>query len=429
MKHVAAIARVVGSVALGVVFAAIGLAPLIGIASAELPEKSPTFTWDVNVLSGAALVIGKGVPVTISVGAVKAANVRILASSLFEDTTKEPLLSGSICDMNGKCTLTRDIEANTAEQFLLQTNRAPGTYSGSITFASDALPSGKTLASVTIYVSSFSRKLWGVAVIAFGVIAAWLLTTVIRNQLNAKQMLLPVSLLKSTLEGLGQTIAAAGISAPKLQAEIAALESKLTMEKLRDNGFPPALPVPWSPLPNAATNVYQSYVQDIGTWVTDLTLITDGLTKAQAFAVPGNPANQQQVAACVAQIDLLANTVIAPNPQELGPKIDTLLIGLQQQLAGAKLALQALDGTQVSLPTPAQLEVSIDRFSLLAWAWILVVTIAVGAYVLIFSAKGLGFGTPADYLLCFFWGVGLPSGASLITSTTSTVSTTFGVAR
>jgi hypothetical protein len=146
-------------------------------------------------------------------------------------------------------------------------------------------------------------------------------------------------------------------------------------------------------------------LQDVGTWVTDLTLIDDGLTKAEAFAVPGNPANQQQVAVCVAQIDLLANTVIAPNPQELGPKINTLLTGLQQQLAGAQAAPQAL-GAQVSLPTPAQLEVSIDRFSLLAWAWILVVTIAANAYNLIFPTKGLGFGTPEDYLLCFFrvWG-------------------------
>lgn len=390
-----------------------------------------TFSWDVSAVSGMAIDVHEKIPVTVSVGPVQASNVRILQSALLEGTTKRPLLDGTICLSQTDCGSVVTIPANKAQTLWLGTRGQPGTYSGSLTLASDEQPSGRTIASFTVYVSSLSYKLVGVVCIALGVVVAWLLTTVVRNELNARQLLLPISVLKVTLEQLGKAIADAKIAAPNTKGKIAdLLLNGLSIETLRANGFPPEIPLPWTPLPNSSANVYQSYVQGISEWVTDLTVITDGFRKALTYVLAGNAANEQAVVACIAQIDLLSGSICAPSPRDLQAKINLQLSTLQQTLAALPaLAAHTIGGAQVLLPTPGQLQMSIDRLSFAAWAWILVVTILVGAYVLIFSANGSGFGTPGDFLICFFWGVGLPSGAALLQSTTGSVSTTFGVSK
>ncbi len=410
----------------------VGMLLFVFLQGASWAADAPTqtFSWDVTALSGAAMNVGDKLPVNISVGPVAASNVRILQSSLLEATSKEPLLDGTICGSLTDCNSQINIHANTSQTLWLRTRGNPGTYTGSLTLASNEQPSGKTIASLTIYVSSFSHKLWGVVSIALGVIAAWLLTTVVRNRLNSAQMLLPVSVLRTTLDQINKAIVDAQISAPKTQGQITTLKGDLSMDSLRANGFPPNVPLPWAPGSNDMANAYQTYVQGRSNWVTDLTLIADSFKKALAYGSPSDPASGQQITACITQIDQLADGMIAPSVQDLQAKINLQLSTLQQKLAGmAGLLPHAIGGAQVALPTPGQIQMSINRFSSVAWAWILVVTILVGAHVLIFSSNGAGFGTPADYLLCFFWGAGLPSAASLLTSTAGTVSTSFGVVK
>ncbi|MEJ0091897.1 MAG: hypothetical protein WDN46_00165 [Methylocella sp.] len=74
-----------------------------------------------------------------------------------------------------------------------------------------------------------------------------------------------------------------------------------------------------------------------------------------------------------------------------------------------------------------RLTVEIANTSLLAWALFAVPATALGAYVVVLA--NTGFGLAADFLLCFFWGVGLPIGAQQLTQSTtiSTAASALGV--
>ena len=65
--------------------------------------------------------------------------------------------------------------------------------------------------------------------------------------------------------------------------------------------------------------------------------------------------------------------------------------------------------------------------SLLAWGFIGAVTSLAGGYILVLS--NTGFGTALDLAGCFLWGVGLPTGTQLASTTTSSIATTFNVTR
>ncbi len=77
--------------------------------------------------------------------------------------------------------------------------------------------------------------------------------------------------------------------------------------------------------------------------------------------------------------------------------------------------------------TLQELRLRMAHTNLAAWAFLLLVTILVGGYVLILSNPG--FGTELDLLACLLWGLGLQTGAALASATTSTVSTAFNVVR
>ena len=73
-----------------------------------------------------------------------------------------------------------------------------------------------------------------------------------------------------------------------------------------------------------------------------------------------------------------------------------------------------------------RLEVEIRNLSVFAWFIFGGLAAAVGIYVLIIS--NLGFGQRGDFLVCLFWGFGLPvGGQQLLQLTTGSVVTALGV--
>jgi hypothetical protein len=77
--------------------------------------------------------------------------------------------------------------------------------------------------------------------------------------------------------------------------------------------------------------------------------------------------------------------------------------------------------------TYERLTLEIASTSLWVWALFAVLATALGAYVVVLS--NTGFGLSADFLLCFFWGVGVPIGAQqLAQSTTVSAGSALGVA-
>ncbi len=77
--------------------------------------------------------------------------------------------------------------------------------------------------------------------------------------------------------------------------------------------------------------------------------------------------------------------------------------------------------------SPQVMRMRIARIGLFAWGFIGTVTALAGTYILILTNSG--FGTPLDLLGCLLWGLGLPAGTMLASSTTGSIATTFNVTR
>jgi hypothetical protein len=76
--------------------------------------------------------------------------------------------------------------------------------------------------------------------------------------------------------------------------------------------------------------------------------------------------------------------------------------------------------------SPEGLSVDINVLSLAVWAAFALVTTALGVYVLIYNNPG--FGTLGDFLVCAFWGFGLPIGAQQLTQlSVANVSQSLGI--
>ena len=63
----------------------------------------------------------------------------------------------------------------------------------------------------------------------------------------------------------------------------------------------------------------------------------------------------------------------------------------------------------------------------LAWAFVSVVTVLAGTYILVLGDPG--FGSLRDLLACLLWGLGLPAGTLLASTTTASIASTYNVAR
>ena len=139
--------------------------------------------------------------------------------------------------------------------------------------------------------------------------------------------------------------------------------------------------------------------------------------------IPATPSTTQQTAIRTAL--KAADELSARKP---APATNDVNTALTSTLATLRTALGSGGATSSSKPrTSGQISAEIRTLSGLAWVVFALFTTALGTYVLVLS--NLGFGTCMDFLVCLFWGFGLPvGGAQLAQATTATASTALGFA-
>lgn len=394
------------------------------------------FSWTVRGLPSLAIRPGDPIPVSISVTSVPATAVKVLQTGLIEKESMQ-LISRTgltLCESaTSPCTSgTVNIPPNTAAQLWLWGTDRPGKFEGSVVIASAEKPAGESI-SMTIYSTSLCYQIVGVFVILFGVVLAWFCTVFIRNRLNRDQLLLPAATVRTALAKLQAALdkMPGDLAAPKTTEKIASLLSRLADTELESNGLPPAFAVPWGTATNPATlETYRKYVQTLASAQSALNVIVHVGLEQVALRRQG-ATTQDTIAAVIAafsEIDRLA-AVDPPLTEE------QLVVVIRQKIAALDARPVTEEGRSSAAPTTPvgrtreDILVEIAKLSSAAWLFMLLATTGAGAYILIFSNAGAGFGTARDFLVCLLWGAGLPTGAQLMQATTGTIATTFGVTK
>jgi len=404
-----------------------------------LNNKNPaTFVWSVKGPSEINLPPGEPIEIGVAVQSVAATKIGVLQSSLLEQSQKYPVEGGwMLCEKRSSDPSTCsnkeiNLAAHSTQQLLLYPAKGStliGKYIGNVTIGASEKPEGETLA-MTVYGSTPPLKFAGVATIFIGVVLAWILTVYLQNRLNRNQMLLPVTMLRERFQALQAILTnrpprAQPFACTATTAELARSLSALSEATLdADCLLPPGIPNPFKPVtPNAEAFMQRISEQKARFELLQL-IIRNGLQEIwkQIPVVPS--ANQRNaITTAVGAVDSISSQTPPPAVSDVVTRLQAILQTLNTELAGGGAANVAAMSTKP--PTSGQISTEIRTLSGIAWLVFAVLTTALGTYVLVLS--NLGFGTYMDFLVCLFWGFGLPVGGSqLAQSTTATASTALG---
>ena len=403
-----------------------------------LSNKNPaTFVWSVKAPSEISLPPGEPIEISVAVQDVGATKIGLFQSSLLEQSLKRPVEGGWILcekrsDDPSKCPREINLPPHSTQQLLLYRAKGStlvGKYVGNVTIGASEKPEGETLA-LTVYGTTLLLQIVGGVTIFIGVVLAWILTVYLQNRLNRNQLLLPVTMLRERFQALQAILAneppqAAAFAAPATTAALDQSVLALSEAQLEAGGLlPSSIPNPFRPMtPNA--DAYKQLITDQNARFELLQLvIRSGLQPIWA-QVPGAPTAAQRAAitTAVGHADAISSQAPPPATHDVVTSLQAILVQLGNDLGGGGAA--NLVANSFRPRTSEQVLTEIRTLSRIAWLVFALLTTALGTYVLILS--NLGFGQCMDFLVCLFWGFGLPvGGTQLAQSTTATASTALG---
>ncbi|WP_162915126.1 hypothetical protein [Desertibaculum subflavum] len=366
---------------------------------------------------------GKPIAIGVTVGPVPATNVSLSGTTLVEARTKHRLAGErlTLCRAPSGCDGTPlTLEPNRSHRlWLLPTgdDALIGKFSGTITLTAAEKPIGGT-ASATIFATTSARRWLGVAVILLGVAVGWGLTGPLRSWMRRLQLLRPAAVLVDKLAALRPRLDGSPGETAELRKALNGIEAELSEAVLEQEGHLPAhIPWPWSsdgPNPTA----YRDYLQARSQQVACLDMLIEAVSDLRRLWAAAAPPDQPRYEAAINEIDELASAR-RTDAAALAQAIAAIM-------ARAQPAAKGLRAPSAPAPTRyEQLTVATRRLSLAVWAGYAALTVALGAYVLVWTNNGFGVGL--DYLDCLFWGAGLPAATQLAQATPATVATALGV--
>jgi len=402
-----------------------------------LTNKNPaTFVWSVKGPSEISLPPGEPIEISVAVQDVGATRIGLLQSSLLEQSRKRPVDGGWILckkratDPSACQSEDINLAPHSTQQLLLYPAKGStlvGKYMGNVTIGASEKPEGETLA-MTVYGTPIEYRIAGVATIFIGVVLAWVLTVYLQSRLNRDQMLLLVTMLRDRFLSLQVILAnrppaAQSFDSPLTSAELDKSISALSEAQLEaDSVLPRGFPLPFKPTAPTSEAFTARVSEQNARFELLQQVIRIGLQEIWK-QIPAAPSVAQQAAIETALT--AADELSARKPAPASSVVDK---ALTETLATLHTALGG--GGAASSPKPrssSQISAEIRTLSKIAWLVFALVTTALGTYVLVLS--NLGFGTCTDFLVCLFWGFGLPvGGAQLAQATTATASTALGFA-
>jgi hypothetical protein len=364
-------------------------------------------------------------------------DLRLLQSTL-QDTSSLVQLDATqitLCakGADNKCESPIDVKGNSIRPVSLTIDPAfdcPGVFTGEVRFGVKDQSETKSF-KLTVYSRPLERVALGVLAIAVGLLTYFLTHVWLRVRLARDEALLPVYELRETIDALQMKIAPVAKQTAYVfggfEQVFSSLQTQLSNQQIV-NYLPPAFPKPGAPSDDWVSG-FKANITPLRDRIAGLVVLTNsGLLQA----APYWSTNQGATKTALAAIDGLAGTVTNADVAQakLAPIIQTLVGAINQPAAQALAPFLAapigLTRFFTEPPDEQSLRVDLYRSTLGMWTlWMLIALIA-GIYVLIISS--LGFGTYADIVKCFFWGLGFSvAGGQLEQMTLSTVTGSFGI--
>lgn len=416
---------------------------------------APAPSWSLKPLPVPVRTIAPGDPLPLSVnisGSLPVTGIRAAPVELIEQGTKRKFAAGrlvlcptpAVCEggpfqLEGSGMHSVWLVPRLAADDHVILRLRPGKYDGAVTLSSSDKPAGESV-NLALHVTSWEWQLGGFVLILAGILAAWYFTSFIRQRLARDQMLMPAVMLRSDIDKMARTLGTLEppVPTPDINAKLAEIDDLLSDQTLERQGLPPRIPLPW-PSASASINAdtFKRHLEALTGWISALQRIVDDgvaqlVRQKREFTASGAQLTGPQEKAfgtALRDLDQLAETKEPPAAAVLPGLIEAQLGVFNDSLvaAGAVISAGALGGSGASTRSPQALRMRIALNGMFAWGFIGVVTALAGAYVLILS--NTGFGTPLDLLSCLLWGLGLPAGTLLASTTTGSIATTFSVTR
>jgi hypothetical protein len=356
----------------------------------------------------------------------------IVQSTLQDASTLRMLPAGrlEVRSAAGSSDHSLDVPAHSTRRFRLVISPdfdGAGVFVGDVSFAIAGQPE-----SQSFRLTVFSRPPWAwliaLGFMLAGLLAYFWINVIWRRRSAVKQALLPAYRLHDQMVVL-QTILAraaekAGIPLPQLTQEIQRLANDTAPDSLK-RFVPPA----FSPFTNLDDDLKELKSAWSG-WATRAAvvslLVRRGIEAALLFLEtrPG-PAR-----AALKKIDGL---VTSETVDSAGAQLATILNDLQRDPpvgAGAAAPMSvhptvAMAALLTLPPDTATLELQITRESWAVWVTVAAVALATGYTILV--QPNYGFGTEADYLKCFFWGLGSSVAGTQLEQVSHMLASNFGI--
>jgi hypothetical protein len=294
-----------------------------------------------------------------------------------------------------------------------------GKFDGNVKLGSQEKPDLGTF-HLAVYFTSLNHRLWGMLCLFLGLITYFVIAVWTKARSRWVLALLPAARLREELSQLllvtKDAESKTSYNFPVLLATTASpgslnnLLNQLSRQNLAKNGLPWKFAIPFA-VPDLSMQ-YQQFLLSIGNQASSLGLIVRwGLTNVVTLWPKVVELRLQQTAgnAALQTLDQLA--IGAGPPGQLTTQIQQALATLQAAMQNAQAALGGQPGgaptVTYGIPGSQQLTIQLERLSVFAWILWAILTVGVGACVLVVFNDG--FGTTQDLIQCFLWGAGMPA--------------------
>ena len=404
-----------------------------------------TFSWTIKpAVSKLVLADTRQTSLMASVGDVGATNVVLAQSSLQDENTLAVLglRDLQLCRSTaGSCqSQPFNIPRKASGQALILTVSPdfarPGIFKGNIYIAVDQKTDPESF-ELTVYSSRLCWKVIGGVCIFVGVLLWWLVSVFARQRAARTEALLPLAALNDSIDRLltdlngieqqaGQPMEAVRTRLSSIKGDLD--PSNPNLINLIPSNFPS--------FPDSGDNTaYQQYLSVRAQQVGAISvLLQQGVTAVfanQATAIAAG--KQAAIATALESLNTAALQVNTPADSKavIQQVLQTLVAALAAAPAGPHVDGTALDAQVgmvkgASLPSTAELQVSLRRLGSMVWIIWAMVTLIAGIAALILTNPG--FGTGLDYVKCFFWGLSIQAGGQQLQQLTpGSVSTDFKI--
>jgi hypothetical protein len=415
----------------------VAIAVIVAISGRPAQAAPPAFLDWVVFPPGGVQAWSPGTPlvVTVSMGAAPATH--LLARSTLMEVHSNQLFGGGVLTVCSKpllsdCRAIEEVAAGQPVQLYLHPKYppGPGKYIGTVQlFAAEGRSEP---APVTVYVTGWAWKFWGLVALSLGLAASLALTVGVRNGLQRVQLLAPAAALKDAFAELEGRLASQTDRVAGARETIRAWRDNLSTPQREAAGYVPRRFSLLAPS-DGKTAAYQDWLNRGSVAVSALDWLLSGFqalaTAERKLPVEADGMVRGTLEAAWSEMDALSCNARSDLPDAVvTPDIDAEIAEILEQLHRRLGTPSAERLMPPARRKPERIRFPVTTYGLTTWIFVAAVTFIVAAYTLVLGR--LEFGRAQDYVVAFLLAFALPSvAAQLAQLSPNALAASMGVAR